>query len=1080
MAMTVLVLTTLLSAQVPLADEWGREYPADEARAAHVIALWQFNAGHELADSSGHGHALELFGAKTIPEGKFGGGLRSFPGWPVEDVRHAAVAKDHPDLSPAGAFTIDLWMKPAADLPERGSGHLLCKKYVSHHDYQLAILPREGPARRLLLSLGFGSDSEVYLSDPIEWPADVWQHVAATYDGAGTVRFYRNGATLGGRTAPGRGAISAGPLPLSIGDRTGSNYGGFAGALDQVRLSRGAREFSPASLRLSIDRSAYVRMEPAPSITIRVANLQAAPLPGARFTLAGGGYVKPFEVPTLESGAVHEITVLFDTSLRPGVYELKAHADVAGSFPAYRNEALRVTLVSRPLPWRMPVMMWGIGSPTEFARELPRLKDLGFTQCLGFGVDEGAIWSAGQPAVAETPATRAREASIRQMLDDALASDFGIAAELSPGAYLKQRPELARVDRQGKPYARTDANAALPGLEEFCENVGKIVGRTYGRYPAFVAALVNTEVRDDSQVSFSEHDHAAYRKFSGQDIPGEITTKHGFRWKTLKDFPRDRVISDDDPRLKFLRWFWTEGDGWNALHTALHRGLRSELPHDKRFYTWFDPAIRTASVPGSGGAVDVLGQWTYTEPSPLRLGYFTDELLAMADLSPQKPRVMKMTQLFWYRTTSAPINKGAQHIASPFDDHDPDAAYISIAPMHLRGSFWTKLSRPVAGLMYHGWGSLVPTDGTHAYKYTQPDLQTEFRRLHRGVLEPLGPTLLQVPARHSDIAYLDSFTSQMFAGRGSYGYSSDEAYRTLQHAQLQPEVVFEETILRRGLDGYKLLVLADCDVLPSSIASRIQAFQKRGGLVIGDPNLAPAIKADIVIPKFTRTKKAAADKATLLANARALHKALEGRYQRPVESTNPEIVPHLRTAGSSDYVFVVNDHREAGAYVGQHGLVLDAGLPSAGFLTLRRGKGHVYDLDAERPVGVTAEDGSIRWPVALGPCDGNVFLVTGRAIEQVRIDAPDQTPLGQSLACRIAITDADRQPVDAVIPLDVRISDPNGRPAEHSGYYGAAAGLLELQLDLAANDTPGVWRVEVRELASGQTASHYFRATVAQ
>jgi hypothetical protein len=1080
MTLAPCLLLTLLSATIPLADEWGRQYSADEARSAHVVALWQFNAGHELADSSGHGHTLELFGAKTIAGGKFGGGLQSFPGWPIEDVRHAAVAKASPDLSPNGPFTIDLWMKPAADLPEHGNSHLLCKKYVSHHDYQLVILPPEGKARRLLLSLGFGSDSEVFLSDAIEWPADVWQHVAVIYDGAGTVLFYRNGAALGGRTAAGRMAISAGPLPLSIGDRTGSNYGGFSGVLDQVRISRGVREFSPASLELSTERSAYVRMEPPPAIRVRVSNLQSVPLRGARFTLAGGGFTKSFDVPNLDPGSVHEIPLPFDTSLRPGIYELRARADVPGSFAAYRDQSLRVALVGRPLPHRMPVTMWGIGSPTQFSRELPRLKELGFTQCLGFGADYASLWKAGAPTIPESPAAIGHQSAVKRMLDDALANGFGIAAELSPGGFLKQRPELARLDRQGKPYARTDANAALPGLVEFCENVGRNVGRTYGGYPAFVAALINTEVRDDSEVSFSEHDRAAYRKFSGQDIPEEITTKYGFRWNTLKNFPKDRVLPDDDPRLAFLRWFWTEGDGWNALDTAVHRGLKSELPKDKQFYTWFDPAIRATSVPGSGGEVDVLSQWTYTEPSPLRLGYFTDELFAMADLSPRKPRVMKMTQLFWYRSTSAPISAGARHIASPFDDHDPDAAYISIAPMHLRGSFWTKLSRPIAGLMYHGWESLVPTDGTHPYKFTQPDLQTEFRRLHRDVLEPLAPTLLQVPARRSDVAYLDSFTSQMFARRGSYGYSNDEAYLTLLHAQLQPKVVFEETIRQRGLDGYRILVLADCDVLPASIVARIQAFQKQGGLVIGDPNLAPAITPDLVIPKFTRAKKAAADQATILANAATLRKALDARYQPLVETTNSEIVPHVRAAGSSDYVFVINDRREAGPYVGQHGLVLDVGLPSVGIFRLGRAQAHVYDLTARRAVKIDAREGSIRWPVALGPCDGNVFLVTDRAIEQVRIESPEQTPLGQLVECKIAVTDAGNQPIDAVIPLHVKITDPHGRPAEYSGYYGAAAGQLELRLDLAANDTPGVWRIEVQELASGLIASRYFRATPAR
>ena len=124
-----------------------------------------------------------------------------------------------------------------------GNCHLLCKKYVSHNDYQLLLTIAENGLRRLQLALGFGNDSETFFSDAVEWPADTWQHVAVTYDGAGTARFHRNGESLGGRTAPGRRSISPGPLPLSIGDRTGSLYSGFAGVLDQIRISRGVREF---------------------------------------------------------------------------------------------------------------------------------------------------------------------------------------------------------------------------------------------------------------------------------------------------------------------------------------------------------------------------------------------------------------------------------------------------------------------------------------------------------------------------------------------------------------------------------------------------------------------------------------------------------------------------------------------------------------------------------------------------------------------------------------------------------------------------------------------------------------------
>ncbi|MFM8220383.1 MAG: hypothetical protein ACKOJF_15830, partial [Planctomycetaceae bacterium] len=392
-------------------------------------------------------------------------------------------------------------------------------------------------------------------------------------------------------------------------------------------------------------------------------------------------------------------------------------------------------------------------------------------------------------------------------------------------------------------------------------------------------------------------------------------------------------------------------------------------------WTWYDPAIRVPSVPGSGGDVDVLSQWTYTEPSPLRVGYFADELLAMARAAPGHPRrIMKMTQLFWYRSTSAPLKSGKEYIASPFDDHDPDAAYISLAPMHLRESFWSKISRPVSGLMYHGWSSLVPTDGTHPYKYTQPDLQTEFTRLHTRVLPPLAPLLAQLPDRPADVAYVNSFAAQVFARRGSYGYSHDEAFLTLLHAQLQPEVLFDERLPDGGLDRFGVIVLSDCDVLTEPLVAQLRIFQDRGGIVIADPNVAPAIQPNLVLPRFVRTRQTAADKATILANAQKLREQLDSRYTRYAESDNPELITRVRSAGQSDYVFLVNDRREFGTYVGQHGLVMEQGLPSEATVSVLRTGGHVYDLLTSQPVESTSHKGQLHWRAAVGPCDGGLFL----------------------------------------------------------------------------------------------------------
>ena len=1069
-----LAAAAALQAQGGSAETWQAGYSGAEANGPRVLGYWRFEPGAETADSSGKGHGLSLAGAVAVPDGYRGGALASFPGFPVEDKRHAAIIAAHPALSPKGAFTLEMWIKPKPELTAELSPVLVDKQYVAHTDYQwrLSTADRSG-ARRMIVSLGFGGDSEVYRSEPFQI-GTAWQHVAFTYDGAGEVRFFRNGAPVGQRRDAARGAIAAGNRPLSIGDRGGSNYAGFPGTIDEVRLCEGAREFRLLAVSFQTERKTWRRMEPAPAITVVVRNLgkgASAPL-----TLQLGVEGRPTQslaVPPLAAGSTHEVVHMFDPSLRPDTYRLVARVETKAE-PAFASEeSCELVIAPRPLPQRMPIVMWGINGTEAILQELPRLQDLGFTHCLAGGVDFGAIWSAQR---AMPPTSADRIAATKAMLDTALAHDFGIAFTLSPGGWLKERKELQRLDRAGRPYQpRGDVNAALPGLADFAFNVGAGLAQTYHAFPAWQAALIDTEVRDSTQLSFSAADREAYRRFAGDEIPADVPTKRGVDWRTLKGFPADRVIPDDDPRRRYLQWFWTVGDGWNALHSAAHRGLHSTGRDD--VWTWFDPAIRAPAVGGSGGEVDVLSQWTYTNPDPLRIGYFADEVFALAEAAPHHPRVMKMTQLFWYRTQSAPKKAGADFVASPFDDHDPDAAYITIAPVHLRESFWTKLARPVQGIMYHGWQALVPTQSPSGYRYTHPDTKEEFRRLHRGIVEPLGPTLGQVGDPPRDVAYLDSFTAQMFAGRGSYGYSNEEAYLTLLYAQLSPEVIFEETLLQRGLQGYRVLVLADCDVLTASVAGRIREFQRNGGIVIGDENLAPAIRADMVLPKYARQKKGDVDHAKLLANAARLRAALDARYVRTTDNSEPEIVTRLRRAGEGDYVFVVNDRREFGTYVGQHGLVMENGVPAAGTVSLRRAAGHVYDLAAGRAIPATEKEGRLVWPVQLAGGDGGVFLVVPRPLQAVKIQAPETVPTGSSVDVEIAIADDRDRPVPAVIPLQVEISDPAGRRAEFSGYYGAKDGQLRLRLDIASNDRPGVWQIRARELASGRTATHYLRVT---
>src|SRR5262245_43309374 len=99
-------------ADAMLSAAWQTGYSGQDVKGAQVLGGWQFKPGAETEDSSGKGNHLKLVGALAAAQGKFDGGLESFPGWPVEDKRHAALADVKAALSPKGAFTIEMWIKP--------------------------------------------------------------------------------------------------------------------------------------------------------------------------------------------------------------------------------------------------------------------------------------------------------------------------------------------------------------------------------------------------------------------------------------------------------------------------------------------------------------------------------------------------------------------------------------------------------------------------------------------------------------------------------------------------------------------------------------------------------------------------------------------------------------------------------------------------------------------------------------------------------------------------------------------------------------------------------------------------------
>lgn len=1044
-----------------------------------TVGLWSFDEGKAGKNRSGEQHGLQLRGEDTrfSGEGKFGGALEIGQTRQPGDTRQGAVVNNHATLSPQGAFTIELWFSPDSGFFKNSQSFLIDKKLYfyqsalpqANRDY-LVRLVKAGEQFVVEAQLGFGRATETIRSTPQNLATGQWYHLALSYDGKGGAFLALNGQAIASAQWENRGAIAVGSYPLVIGDRYGSVGARFLGKIDDVHLYTETAKYvnRQPSLDTTLCRTVFYRGELQARLQVAIVNDTAEAIEKARMQLSVPHLtLQAVEVPTVAPGKSAVVEIPFSTLWRLGQYPAELTLIDAAQKILATAQNLSLEIVPRPLLGQMPVVMWGALTESQAIREM---KEIGFTHQLAYPINESTVWygSAQTPPLGDAAA-----ATLRQTLNEMQRQGMGALGVVAPGRYLVNKKFFPRVGRDQKPYPHGNTNGLHEKAQQFAYDVGVSVATHYRNEPVLEGVLIHTEVRDDSRPSFDEVDKAAYLKFSGKEIPAEVSDARGVAYQNLKDFPANRVVPDDYPLLQYYRWFWKQGDGWNTLHSRTHDGIKSV--EDNKLWTWFDPAVRAPGVYGSGGNVDSLGQWTYTYPDPLKIDLAADELLAMAG-GEHKQGILNMTQVIWYRTqTTTPPAPGTE---KSWEKTVKDAPFITIAPDHLSEALWLKLSRPVQGIMYHGWGSLGAETGFSqgVYHTTNPQTRTRLQQLLHEVVQPLGPMLKQLSDVPSDVAFLQSFTSQMLAGRGTYGWGNGwgaDSYLIARYAGLTPEIIYEETVLRDGLNRYKILFLTHCDVLTQSVVTAIQQFQAQGGIVIADEYLVPEIQPDILLPELRRGPAQQAKKQ-LLDKAAGLKQELNGLYRPLLNSDNPEVLVRRRRYGKSDYIFTINDHRTYGDYVGQYRKVMEKGLPSTTIVSLNRATGVVYDLTHQRKVETKTANQRLQFEVALEGGAGNLFLVMDEAVGPLQLTHSRSVRRKGQLTFNIALKHASGEPLQAAAPLRVTIRDSQNREVQGSGYYSLVNGKLAIPLEIAPNDVTGQWQIEVQENISGQKARGVF------
>ena len=379
-------------------------------------------------------------------------------------------------------------------------------------------------------------------------------------------------------------------------------------------------------------------------------------------------------------------------------------------------------------------------------------------------------------------------------------------------------------------------------------------------------------------------------------------------------------------------------------------------------------------------------------------------------------------------------------------------------------------------------GASAICDHPGSYDYTNPDTPQELHRLASELLLPYGPMLREMTAAPRSVAVLSSAASGLFGRTGSYGTTSSafaDCYKAVLLSQLQPQIVFDETLAADGLDGVDVLVIPACKAMLRSVHERVSAFAAKGGIVVAASGLVPTVPGVryLDVPK-TKGLPAVAAQAAWVESGRALAEMLRAAgYRWPVQSNSSDVVIATRGGHGARCVFVINDRRCAGPYVGGHGLILDDGVAQEAELLFDAepyAAGVVYDVALRRELSLERDGNVLKGKVLLPPAGGRMLYWSPERLHAVRVRIPSVSARPGDATLCVEVTGAEGEPVRGAVPVKVDVCDSAGRRDARNGWYCAVDGRLDIRLPLAVNDRAGAWWVSVEELLAGHRAEAAF------
>jgi hypothetical protein len=824
------------------------------------------------------------------------------------------------------------------------------------------------------------------------------------------------------------------------------------------------------SLGIETPRRAFYRGEEI-RLTVSCSNKTDKTIAGTLAADLGGCITASDRTANLAPGGEATLSFRFPTrALKADPYVLNLVLTSQSTVLAEMHEPFVVA--KKPNPHRLLIWLWGGGGGQWYL-------DHGFTTWAGpsWQNPAGAAKALDDGLAAGAACGLCPNGGVR----DIAVGDLHEPDAVNRGVYSWQKDPLANPLHPEVIRKQDEANGALMIFVK--------------DWPQVQTAFFNTELVDELAPNRNEAGIRMMREslgFTDADIElvKGITEYIGTPlWPP--SFVKTDVIADDDKSYVFRKYVYKQGNGLSAANrrtAAMVKRYRADI------LTITDP-YREAALYDLFPGLDVISTWTYTNPDP-KMMLYVETLRAACKPTGQIP--LQTITLLNYAGELAPTDE-----------------WTLMGPGRATVTTWIILSRAPKILGYY-YSSVCDPVGVDTPRVPY-STSAAIKELSEKVFRPYGPMLTNLDVKPRRIAVLSSEAARVHGHSPQLrsGYNNEQIYpfyTVMAMAHLQADVIFDETVERYGLDAYDVLVLPKCDVLTETVYKRILQFRERGGIVIADQYLGPEIPAAIKFDfDFTYRKKVNAnaiakngvyaewtdhlqpgnarietvqgvtalnDQHIMESYAQELKARLAGLVEPDVDCDSPAVLLNMLEKHGVKYLVVVNDRRTYDDRMGEYKAVLGKLEPQSATITLKRWEYprlHPYDMLKRQPIKVEKVGAGYTFPVELSTLGGTIVALYPTNPGAVRVKAPKRLAAGLTYDITVDLLDEENNPLRGLQPIEVTVTDPDGKVNAYSDYYCAENGRLTVEFVPALNDTRGRWTASVLDLTAGLRSETTFK-----